>query len=628
MQKTSLKIAIKMKTYLLLFIILLLSGKLLAQNCNMSYEQRQAVNEANASITTANRNPNYGTYINLIEKCSKAIELLPNCSEIGNIYEELIETCITLTYNRDIYELYFYEQAISTFKKYLPLLLDFTILKESHKRALVDLEKIYEKRKDEINFERVKESPTKENCITYIEVCPNGRYLDKVEFILWKWYLLPESVEELIVFKATQFSETDVDNLGAYLEFHPEGMYKNEATAMLCLIYEHLAEYYEKRNDIRNAKPYYAKILSLNCKLGNEEKIQSRLNAINAEIASIDRKIRKQGKRKTWNNGFYERIYYYSYIFQASSVSNSKSMHGILGSVLKNKGVGYYYSFRANPHFYTQKTNLSNSKNNANDNTPINGKSDISSAVLSAGVTYKLFRPFFLIAGLGVGMNTSSQKYEISNAENADKHSIWLYNKSDRSFFLAPEIGIQIAYSHFTIHGSMNYLIALNNAQNFTYKHKLSYSLGVGFAVSWKFAPHRRKIYLAYCFDFPTQSYLSFKRNSSLFGISVGSLKNAYGTIRLNSLYFSKKYEGEEKGNLFLTVGYGNRLIPRDRLYFYVGVGVAHQKGVEYNKWKFNPELGLNFEIGRILLRGGVNIPNFEFKQDNIHYSMGIGYVF
>ena len=126
---------------------------------------------------------------------------------------------------------------------------------------------------------------------------------------------------------------------------------------------------------------------------------------------------------------------------------------------------------------------------------------------------------------------------------------------------------------------------------------------------------------------------MDFKTNSSLMGITLGGMwgKGSHGfyvAIRSNPLLFSRNYKNErENGNFFATAGYCNQILYP--LGFYIGFGFAIQQTINDNHFRFNPELGLNFTIAnRVLIRGGINIPAFVFKHDNIYYSIGIGYKF
>jgi opacity protein-like surface antigen len=441
----------------------------------------------------------------------------------------------------------------------------------------------------------------------------------------------------------------DIDVLESYLKIYQDSRHRNIIEQKLCSLYYIRGENtYNEKTTTGNEKQENRKtakadlINSLNYGCGQTDKTQK-------FISKIDRQI----KLYDWNNGHKNRLYY-SYIFDQSPVDGSKDMNGIIAYKLTNKGIGYYISLRANNAFFSSKQDSLN-YNDEKYNIQYDAKEKISSVLVSAGITKKIFRPVFLYTGLGVGTNMSSEKYQITNFETHEVNSDWLYNKKNRSWFISPEIGLMIDVFGFSVFGGVKYSIALTNRDQYDYDG-LSFSLGAGFSLNDLSFP-RSEYYFAYNFDIPSPGYLDFARNSSLFGFSFGKVSNGfYFSFRANKLIFEsnpqykrfeydeengrssseKLYNQLEKGNLFATLGYSVRVLYPVSIYF--GGGVAFQKELETDiesknygsvveKWNFNPEIGINYSISHVLLRGGINIPNFKTKNNNTYYSLGIGYI-
>jgi hypothetical protein len=769
-----------------------------SQDCQFSNEQKYAIEEARKSMSNAQKNPSYPSYTNLVNKCSTALELVANCSQVHDIYKELIITCRVLTKSGDGNELYFYQKAISFCSEYTQLIID-PIEKETYKRLLKELNDEYKnietikinesknrkdkeafdysdklgtiesykayletfpngmfakeakervdrlinaklRREDDSYYNYIKELDIKEGYEDYItnfpngfhveeakkeikkiedaadndyynncrkrnikeaykeylnkypkginannakkeiekiedyefwekiknssdinsienypQKYPNGLYINEVKNKLSSLYIEKgdseisysnfqnalyyykkadnyksssdlrnkiKKVEENILYLKIQ-NQNNSSDCEEYLKLYPNGEYKEIVTENLCKHYYDLAKKQDKNKNHKDAKSNYLKVVELNC--SNKKDVQSRINTIN-----------RKAKNKIWNDGFTSKMYY-TFIFQTPLAINSKNLVGIKIDLLDNQKLKYYYSFRSSINFSVPKVNISNFYDNDKyvlTKTKENQQSNISSAIFSSGITKKIYRPIFITAGLGIGMNTYSQKYDILNIESNEENSLWLYEKNNRSFFATPEFGVHFAFYYFSIFANLNYLIPIKNRSDHITYNKFSYSMGLSFPIR-QYRRYPPYLYLAYCLDFPVPNYLDFKSNSSLIGISFGSLRGMYGTIRMNSLLFKdiEHYnKSEDRGNLFINLGYGNKAF--NWVYFYLGAGVLYQKTISNDglgfdtSWKFNPEVGLNYRILHFIIRGGINVPNFRFKYDNIYITTGFGYIF
>jgi len=238
-------------------------------------------------------------------------------------------------------------------------------------------------------YQQIKTKKNKNDCISYINRFPQGKYFSEVKKILQS---INEEEEWQLYYKIK--SEEDKVDCNTYLRNYPNGKYNNEVKAI------------------------FEKILKKEAKDG--------------QIA----------KQKAWNNGFKSAVFY-SYTFQPSPITNTSHLHGLTISVLRNTKVGYYMSFRANKQFFYQKINLSERNNNLNYETAIMD-SCISSAAFSVGITKKIYRPLFFSAGVNAGMNTISKKHNV--IYETEKYPQWLYFNENRNFYLSPEIGLSVAF--------------------------------------------------------------------------------------------------------------------------------------------------------------------------------------
>ncbi len=785
----------------LIGVLLLLCNNVLGQYCQLSYEQQEAVDQAKRSISAANKNPSYDTYTDLVNKCSKALELVPDCPDTYNFYKELITTYRDLTKSRDANELYFYERAINECNKYLLIITD-PIQRDTYTALLKELNIDYQdrkvlreksririkddeafefakrfssiesyrgyldafpyglhaseakqkldllinekfKREDSQAFSYAKALNTKESYSDYIikysngyhvfeaqenvkiieekELWPkiihsndiaifenylkefsNGAHTNDVKQILSELYIKKgdsevakgdhnsglssyykaqnyysfddlskkiQQEEDIVLFEKIQ-THKRIEDCALYLNSYPNGDFRKEVSLIACPLYFKKAKENEEAKNWNSAIDIYSRIQQISY-LPNEKK------EANSRISSIRRKIEWEKTKKNlnvWNNGCDESRFFYTYILNQPSAEGADNMNGISAYSLKNNGFGKYLSFRASNSFFSSKEDSTNLEKDRYS-FQYEDKEKISSALLSFGLTKKIFRPVFAFAGIGIGTNLSSKKYMVMDTKLNDDRTYWLYDEGNRSWYLNPEFGIMIGsipkLSWLSIFGGIGFPIPLTNKELFDYK-STTFSCGIGISFDDIVKAPKSNVYLAYNFDIPNPSNLEFASNSSLFGFSIGSLgiqdspHGMYGSIRANKLFFQQKaskdsntgnnggrektlrssesedapseaeYNYLEKGNLFATIGYSVRVFKPVSIY--LGGGVAWQKELDtdidskdYNliveKIRFNPEIGINYSISHFLVRGGINAPNFETKNNNLYYSLGVGYI-
>jgi tetratricopeptide (TPR) repeat protein len=478
----------------------------------------------------------------------------------------------------------------------------------------------------------------------------NPEDYNEVDMALLQLNLARDSVEKEKKLSVDDYKRAigEVERELQYDSVYAETCYK------LAFIYKEIFEKQPNSHSYIDAEEYYKKYLATNPenkedaeneliklellreKLGiryltreeiireKEEVIRKQEEVIREKLAKVKAQEKEEEElaKERWAR---IRTSYFSYTFLPSAVENASSMHGLTLSYLFNGRLGRYISFRANTPFFRQKIKLSTEKNNMDYAVISNPDSCISSAEIAFGITKKIYRPVFFTVGIGAGMNTLSRKHEVFTTDSS--YVQWLYTNENRSFYLVPEVGLNIAFRHFVLSGNAHYRIPITNSTDITYKNNLSFSVGVGFSSRHLF-DYYDGAFIVYNFDIPPVPYFNFFSNSSLIGLTVGSFHllthycGIYGSVRLNPLFIlpDKRKNADEKGNLFTTLGFNFDL-------FYFGGGIAYQKSENNNKIRFNPELGINIPVGNILLRSGINVPAFDFRSGNMYYSLGVGYI-
>jgi hypothetical protein len=522
---------------------------------------------------------------------------------------------------------------------------------------VADVKKILDKPKDDDAFQEAQNAGTIEVYKEYLSKFPRGYHVTEANSTLAQLYINKgdtyfaeknyQSAQEHYK-TANQYSYSDIVNdkirnvqacidelrlyekikneknknekktdCNSYLNLFPQGQYAPDVLAILKSINEEDERQLYEQAEYSKSKNICDDYLT---KYPNGKYI-TEISTLRNQIQKEEDRIARKEKRIAWNKNIRAGIYY-SYTFQPSPLTNAADMHGVSVNKFSN-GTGYYYSFRSNARFFTQKVEETEFMPST-----VATDSCISSAAFSIGITKKIYRPVFFTAGISAGINTFAEKHAISTGSD---NSLWTYSNDNRSHYLAPELGLSMIFSYFTIGGKVNYLFPLNETPKIVYNGKWAYSLDIGFTIKDKRYNSDMNFFLTYNFDFPTLSYLDFKTNASIIGLSFGvtfkrTWHGLYLSCRTNPLLFSRDFKNsQEKSNLFGNFGYWNQMLYP--LGFYVSPGIAYQKSMIDSKIQFNPEWGLNLSIGNLFLRGGINIPSFRFRYDNIYYSFGIGYI-
>jgi len=403
-------------------------------------------------------------------------------------------------------------------------------------------------------------------------------------------------------------------------------IYNSETMGELCYS---LALEAEKNKDSYKAVAYYSFVDFFKSPSKYVSYAQNRHKTLTNQLDEQNRKdeatLKRIAKNKkiTWNNTFLDNTYY-SYLFQTPLIANSSYMHGIQVTKLRNKGVAYYFSVTTNnPAFIFQQSFNKYTKNEYV--TTIKDTYKNSSSYLSAGITQKIYRPFFLTAGVGGGLTTHSSKYTTFS----QTQELWLIDKY--SWSISPEIGLVIA-DPFPLYFTANvkYVFPLNKSEGLSYNNFV-YSFGIGLTLP---RPARR-FNLLYNMEFPVLKKVTFSGNENMMGIIFGANNGIYFSLRINRLLFNKKenyYTFSGKGNMFFTAGYEQRIFYP--LYIYAGAGIAYQQWLKNNydselekQVNLNTDFGISLQISYLKLRAGMTIPiNFKkFNFSDSYLAVGIG---
>jgi hypothetical protein len=410
-----------------------------------------------------------------------------------------------------------------------------------------------------------------------------------------------------------------------------------------------LANNYFKMEDNENAIHYYQELINCpGCNCHPKDLAYARAQLERAEA-------RKNRKDKL----------HISYLFDMATAEEGGSLSGVSVFQLRNKGVGYYASFRSNSEFYAPQTTSSyyNHKDHAGKYIIESlGSTRISSWLFSTGVTCKFWQHEYasahLYGGIGIGANSTAGEFNVTEAGYTMPK--WITNER-QNLFLSPEIGVMAnVVDWISVMAGFKLPISLTDHDILKPKG-FGLMAGVGLKLKNLDAnDYRRRAntYVAYAIDLPDQAGPDKLQSVNIIGISAGTISynkvGGYFSARINPLVFNSREESEisegavyrgitDYGNAFATVGL-------TWMYFYGGIGVSYQK--EYKSysdagadvWNSSrsafgacTEFGINLRLfDKLLLRGGVTFPGFGISSENdalsmgsnnIYYSLGIGYV-
>jgi hypothetical protein len=431
---------------------------------------------------------------------------------------------------------------------------------------------------------------------------------------------------------------------------------RDQTKQAICNDNLHLANDYFNAKSYKMAVSYYEKMLdcsTCNCNVKD----------ISFALAQV-----KVAKKRIANEEMKDK-YFISYLFDSPSEVGAGNMHGLSAFLLRNKGVGYYASFRATKDFYSPQGNMRYYEPDEDGETvaALEESSSVPkkrtySWLFSTGLTKKAFVSdyvnLFAFMGVGLGSNSSVRKYDVAEKGYSDER--WISN-GRQNLFLSPELGvIANVYDYFSVTAGVRYPLSLNEYDQVEAKTGLGFMLGAGIKLkSMERNSYRRaNTYVAYILDIPDTYGPDKLKSTNIIGISAGTVAynkmGAYISARINPLIFNAPTVGDmpenpvytgvsDYANAFATVGF-------TWMYFYAGVGASYQ--TEYKKYaggtdgiwhSSDAKLGALTEFGvnlrlfdHLLLRGGVTFPGFKMNSENnefsigsnkMYYSLGIGYV-
>jgi hypothetical protein len=400
-----------------------------------------------------------------------------------------------------------------------------------------------------------------------------------------------------------------------------------------------LADRFFADKDYESAIIYYSDVI--NCPTCNCNPADMRYAA---ERVSLSQKNRKIGASP-------DKVHI-SYLFDMATAEGGNSMQGISALLLRNRGVGYYASFRSDKNFYSHPGRISYFTEDETlagnyQLTPL-AETRLSSWLFSTGLTARLVQTEYATAyfygGAGLGVNSLSQNYRIGERGHEDER---LLTDGVKSLFFSPEVGVAgNIYEYFSVMAGFKYPLALTTDERIKNKG-LSFMAGAG--IRLKPIPRggytRASTYVAYAIDIPGQTGPDKLQSINVIGISVGTLSyqraGAYFSARINPLLFNAREESDlpEEAVYSGVYDYANAIgtVGLTWMYFYGGLGLSYQK--EYKQYGSDgaelwnsqrtglgvcAEFGLNLRLfDRLLLRGGVTFPNFKLSNQNNIFTMG-----
>jgi hypothetical protein len=415
-------------------------------------------------------------------------------------------------------------------------------------------------------------------------------------------------------------------------DFFSEGIIESsEKLGTLCYS---LALESEKNNNNNKAAAYFSLVCLFNSTPKQISYSQERNQYFTSILKQEEKKQEKQIKvntRKTkpqrWLNDFSSNLYY-SYLFQTPLAKNSNYLHGIQVVKLNDRNIGYFFSVTSNRLSIIPQRNANKYINNG-DATVIEESKKLTSSYLSAGITRKLYSPFFLTIGVGTGLTTHSSRYMINSSSSEQTQELWLTDFY--SWSISPEIGFVIAFPFpLYLTANVKYIFPVKNNEKPSYNNFM-YSFGLGLTLP---RPPSRRFFVMYNMEFPRTKKIdikeAFKENDNMMGLIIGATNGVYFSIRANKQLFYKKEKYlnlSDKGRFFFTTGYEQRIFYP--LHIYAGLGIAYQQiyDAEFKRQvNLNVDFGLSLQISYLRFRLGMTVPKFDIKDSYLAFGIGANF--
>jgi hypothetical protein len=413
-----------------------------------------------------------------------------------------------------------------------------------------------------------------------------------------------------------------------------------------------LARQFFDDKDYESAVIYYSDVM--NCPTCNCNPADIRHAAEQVRLAEKNRKMDAADDKV-----------HLSYLFDMATAQGGSPLHGVSALLLRNRGVGYYASFRSNANFYTRPGSLSYFTENedpADDYqlTPL-ARTHLASWLFSTGLTAKLYQTEYatawLFAGAGLGANSLSETYSVSERGHTDERRL---TDGVKNLFVSPEAGVAgNICEYFSLMAGLKFPLTLTRDERI---RNTGFGFMAGAGIKLKSIPKdrytRAATYIAYILDLPEQAGPDKLQSANVIGFSSGTISyhkvGGYISMRINPLLISAREEADlpDEATYSGVYDYASAIatVGLTWMYFYGGLGVSYQKeyklygnaGAElWNSQRTNlgicAEFGLNLRLfDRLLLRGGITLPGFKLNNRNdvltmesnkMLYSFGLGYV-
>ena len=301
-----------------------------------------------------------------------------------------------------------------------------------------------------------------------------------------------------------------------------------------------LANNYFKMEDNDNAIHYYRELI--NC---------PGCNCHPKDLAYAQTQIERAEARKNRKDKLHV-----SYLFDMATAEGGSSLQGVSVFQLRNKGVGYYASFRSNSEFYSPQ-NISSYYNHKDHAGKYiiddRGSMRVSSWLFSTGVTYRFWQHEYasahLYGGIGIGANSTAGEFDVTEAGYTMPK--WITN-GRQNLFLSPEIGVMAnVVDWISVMAGFKLPVSLTD-HDILKPNGFGVMAGVGLKLKNLDVNNyrgRANTYVAYILDIPDQTGPDKLQSVNIIGISAGTISynkvGGYFSARINPLVFGSREETE-----------------------------------------------------------------------------------
>ena len=351
-----------------------------------------------------------------------------------------------------------------------------------------EVREILTEQSEEDAWQTAKKKNTTAAYYIYLSSFPNGKYSSEAQSIINQW---DKSAYQEAIEKNT------LNSLKYYLDYYPKGKYRKDVRNKLNDRKEEEAWATAKRENYVTSYEKYLK----NYPYGKHAQEANKIISYN-----LFRLGTEKFKSKNYASA---KSYFQSYLSKFPSGANAnearrnirkcvgllnqtggqflmyagdtQSPIGLSIGILDVKKVSFYMTYSMNSNVFRAFDVIYEIDNDGNHDHPGNvastGNNSVGLLGLSVGVTYKIYYPIWLYAGVGIGYTPTYQEVDTYYSSGSFWETEWFLNSDKSVIDFYPEFGLKtILFNSLVLKAGMIYRYSLDEGNQFGFQFGLGFT--------------------------------------------------------------------------------------------------------------------------------------------------------